>query len=118
MNRLNASQSISPLENCLSAKMIIMLGLLLLGMMSASHAHSAWFDNFVAQEATYKVKESDGEETFTISDYIYDARSSCELAVGDRVMFSEGRYGIDYRATVYSMNSQQRCELLLRDPVS
>ena len=33
---------------------------------------------------------------------------------GDRVVFFEGRHGIDYRATVYDLDSRERCELLLR----
>ncbi len=103
---------------------MLMLGGLILSVVSANSAHSAWFErlllnnNDTAQEDTYKVKDAERNEIFVIDDFIYDARETCYLSVGDKVMFFEGQYGVDYYATVYDLNSAAYCELLLRDPVS
>ena len=77
-------------------------------------AHSAWFESLIPEGQTYTVSEIDRDLAFVIDGFIYDARMSCFLAVGDRVIFFEGRHGIDYRATVYDLDSRERCELLLR----
>ncbi|WP_350561636.1 hypothetical protein [Psychrobacter sp. CAL346-MNA-CIBAN-0220] len=96
--------------------MIVTLGLLLIGtVLSSSNAHSAWFERLIPQGETYTVKEIDRDVAFVIDDFIYDARKFCYLAVGDRVVFFEGQYGIDYHATIYDLDSRERCELLLRD---
>ena len=101
--------------------LLILVGLLLMAL-SINNAHSAWFKRLLPKEDTYTVKNVDidgaGEEIFVINDFIYDARQSCYLAVGDKVLFAQSRYGIDYRATVHTPNSTAYCELLLRDPVS
>jgi len=77
-------------------------------------AHSAWFERLIPQGETYTVREIDRDLAFVIDGFIYDARTSCFLAVGDRVIFFEGRHGIDYRATIYDLDSRERCNLLLR----
>lgn len=97
--------------------MVLTLGVLLVGVLSTNSAHSAWFDRLVPKGETYTVKEVDRDVAFVINDFIYDARQFCYLSVGDRVIFFEGRYGIDYRATIYGLDSRERCELLLRDEV-
>ena len=68
----------------------------------------------IPQGETYTVREIDRDLAFVIDGFIYDARTSCFLAVGDRVVFFEGRHGIDYRATIYDLDSRERCNLLLR----
>ena len=100
---------------------VILAGLLLMAL-SINNAHSAWFKRLLPKNDTYTVKDIDidgaGEEVFVIDDFIYDARETCDLSVGDKVLFAQSQYGIDYRATVYTLHSNAYCELLLRDPVS
>lgn len=88
--------------------------LLLISVLSTNTAHSAWFERLIPQGETYTVREIDRDLAFVIDGFIYDARTSCFLAVGDRVVFFEGRHGIDYRATIYDLDSRERCNLLLR----
>ncbi|MFT5119358.1 MAG: hypothetical protein ACI9ST_000530 [Psychrobacter glaciei] len=88
--------------------------LLLISVLSTNTAHSAWFERLIPEGQTYTVREIDRDLAFVIDGFIYDARTSCFLAVGDRVVFFEGRHGIDYRATVYDLDARERCELLLR----
>ena len=88
--------------------------LLLISVLSTNAAHSAWFERLIPQGETYTVREIDRDLAFVIDGFIYDARTSCFLAVGDRVVFFEGRHGIDYRATIYDLDSRERCNLLLR----
>ena len=95
--------------------LILVIGLLLVGMLGTSNAHSAWFERLIPAGETYTVKEVDRDIAFVIDGFIYDARQFCYLSVGDRVVFFEGRHGIDYRATIYDLDSRERCELLLRD---
>lgn len=98
-----------------SLKSILMISvLLLISIFSIHTAHSAWFERLIPQGETYTVREIDRDLAFVIDGFIYDARTSCFLAVGDRVIFFEGRHGIDYRATVYDLDSRERCNLLLR----
>ena len=92
----------------------VILVLLLISVLSTNAAHSAWFERLIPQGETYTVREIDRDLAFVIDGFIYDARTSCFLAVGDRVIFFEGRHGIDYRATVYDLDSRERCDLLLR----
>ncbi len=92
--------------------------LLLISVLSTNAAHSAWFERLIPQGETYTVREIDRDLAFVIDGFIYDARTSCFLAVGDRVIFFEGRHGIDYRATVYDLDSRERCEVLLRRRLS
>jgi hypothetical protein len=92
----------------------ILSALLLTSALSTNAAHSAWFERLIPQGETYTVREIDRDLAFVIDGFIYDARTSCFLAVGDRVIFFEGRHGIDYRATVYDLDSRERCQLLLR----
>lgn len=99
------------------ANMMLMFGTVMLGLTIGQSAHSGWFDRLIPKGETYKVMETDRDVAFVINDYIYDARQFCYLAAGDRVVFFEGRYGTDYRATVYDLDSKERCELLLRDKV-
>ena len=96
----------------------VILVLLLISVLSTNVAHSAWFERLIPQGETYTVREIDRDLAFVIDNFIYDARTSCFLAVGDRVIFFEGRHGIDYRATVYDLDSRERCEVLLRNKVN
>ena len=103
----------------MSLKSICMISvLLLISVLSTNAAHSAWFERLIPQGETYTVREVDRDLAFVIDGFIYDARTSCFLAVGDRVIFFEGRHGIDYRATVYDLDSRERCEVLLRRRLS
>ena len=103
----------------MSLKSICMISaLLLISVLSTNAAHSAWFERLIPQGETYTVREIDRDLAFVIDGFIYDARTSCFLAVGDRVIFFEGRHGIDYRATVYDLDSRERCEVLLRRRLS
>ena len=103
----------------MSLKSIFMISvLLLISVLSTNAAHSAWFERLIPQGETYTVREIDRDLAFVIDGFIYDARTSCFLAVGDRVIFFEGRHGIDYRATVYDLDSRERCEVLLRNKVN
>ena len=88
--------------------------LLLISVLGTNAAHSAWFERLIPQGETYTVREIDRDLAFVIDGFIYDARTSCFLAVGDRVVFFEGRHGIDYRATIYDLDSRERCNVLLR----
>ena len=88
--------------------------LLIVSMTFGAAAHSAWFERLIPQGETYTVRETDRDLAFVIDGFIYDARTSCFLAVGDRVIFFEGRHGIDYRVTIYDLDSRERCDLLLR----
>jgi hypothetical protein len=83
-------------------------------MFTSLAAHSAWFEKLIPQGETYTVREIDRDLAFVIDGFIYDARTSCFLAVGDRVIFFEGRHGIDYHATIYDLDSRARCNVLLR----
>ena len=103
----------------MSLKSIFVISvLLLISVLSTNVAHSAWFERLIPQGETYTVREIDRDLAFVIDGFIYDARTSCFLAVGDRVIFFEGRHGIDYRATVYDLDSRERCEVLLRRRLS
>ena len=103
----------------MSLKSIFVISvLLLISVLSINAAHSAWFERLIPQGETYTVREIDRDLAFVIDGFIYDARTSCFLAVGDRVIFFEGRHGIDYRATVYDLDSRERCEVLLRRRLS
>lgn len=98
-----------------SLKRALMISaLLLISILSTNAAHSAWFERLIPQGETYTVREIDRDLAFVIDGFIYDARTSCFLAVGDRVVFFEGRHGLDYRATIYDLDSRERCEVLLR----
>ncbi|GAF59720.1 hypothetical protein JCM18902_2593 [Psychrobacter sp. JCM 18902] len=101
-----------------SKSIFVISALLLISVLSTNAAHSAWFERLIPQGETYTVREIDRDLAFVIDDFIYDARTSCFLAVGDRVIFFEGRHGIDYRATVYDLDSRERCEVLLRRRLS
>lgn len=101
-----------------SRSAIIMSAMLMVGAIAMPVAHGAWFENLVPQGETYTVREIDRDLAFVIDGFIYDARNSCFLSVGDRVVFFEGRHGIDYRATVYDLDSRERCEVLLRRRLS
>lgn len=94
--------------------MLMMSALLFTSVLTTNVAHSAWFERLIPQGETYTVQEIDRDLAFVIDGFIYDARTSCFLAVGDRVIFFEGRHGIDYRATIYDLDSRERCNLLLR----
>ena len=103
----------------MSLKSALMISaLLLISVLSISTAHSAWFERLIPQGETYTVREIDRDLAFVIDGFIYDARTSCFLAMGDRVVFFEGRHGIDYRATIYDLDSRERCQLLLRSSLS
>ena len=107
--------SVAGSASTMSLKSILMISaLLLISVLSTNAAHSAWFERLIPQGETYTVREIDRDLAFVIDGFIYDARTSCFLAVGDRVIFFEGRHGIDYRATIYDLDSRERCHLLLR----
>ena len=115
LNRINLAGS----TFTMSLKSIFVISaLLLISVLSTNAAHSAWFEQLIPQGETYTVREIDRDLAFVIDGFIYDARTSCFLAVGDRVIFFEGRHGIDYRATVYDLDSRERCEVLLRRRLS
>ena len=115
LNRINLAGS----TFTMSLKSIFVISvLLLISVLSTNAAHSAWFERLIPQGETYTVREIDRDLAFVIDGFIYDARTSCFLAVGDRVIFFEGRHGIDYRATVYDLDSRERCEVLLRNKVN
>ncbi|MFC6204825.1 MULTISPECIES: hypothetical protein [Psychrobacter] len=101
-----------------SKSVILLLSALLLMVMSINSAHSAWFQRLLPKDDAYIVKDVEGDEVFVINNFIYDARQTCNLTVGDKVIFADSEYGVDYRATIYNLNSATYCELLLRDPVS
>ena len=109
---INYSSITTPLKNALMALAV------LTSMLTTTAAHSAWFEGLIPEGETYTVSEIDRDQAFVIDGFIYDARKSCFLAVGDRVIFFEGRHGIDYRATVYDLDARERCELLLRKKVN
>jgi len=92
--------------------------LMITSVLATTAAHSAWFERLIPEGETYTVREIDRDLAFVIDGFIYDARTSCFLAVGDRVIFFEGRHGIDYRATIYDLDSRERCNLLLRGRLS
>ncbi len=94
--------------------MFMISALLVISIFSIHTAHSAWFERLIPQGETYTVREIDRDLAFVIDGFIYDARTSCFLAVGDRVIFFEGLHGIDYRATIYDFDSRERCNVLLR----
>ena len=102
------------IRSLVSKNIRIALLLLTTSMFTSMAAHSAWFEKLIPQGETYTVREIDRDLAFVIDGFIYDARTSCFLAVGDRVIFFEGRHGIDYRATIYDLDSRERCHLLLR----
>ncbi len=107
--------SINELSRLRLPENILMAWLLLtISVLANTTAHSAWFERLIPQGETYTVREIDRDLAFVIDGFIYDARTSCFLAVGDRVIFFEGRHGIDYRATIYDLDSRERCNLLLR----
>ncbi|MBE0442586.1 MAG: hypothetical protein ACTJHI_09185 [Psychrobacter sp.] len=110
MNKISIAYSIF----IKSLKNILMISTVLMGLLTTNAAYSAWFDKLIPEGETYTVREIDRDQAFVIDGFIYDARTSCFLAVGDRVVFFEGRHGIDYRATIYDLDSRERCELLLR----
>ncbi len=96
-------------KNALTALLLLIANVLV-----NTTAHSAWFERLIPEGETYIVREIDRDLAFVIDGFIYDARASCFLAVGDRVVFFKGRHGIDYRATVYDLDSSERCDVLLR----
>ncbi|WP_299218909.1 hypothetical protein [uncultured Psychrobacter sp.] len=113
-NIVNKSSLASPTFTMSLKRAFILSALLLGSVLSTNSAHSAWFERLIPQGESYTVSEIDRDLAFVIDGFIYDARTSCFLAVGDRVIFFEGRHGIDYRATIYDLDSRERCQLLLR----
>ena len=103
-----------PIRLLLPKNILVAWLLLTTSILATTAAHSAWFERLIPQGETYTVREIDRDLAFVIDGFIYDARTSCFLAVGDRVIFFEGRHGIDYRATIYDLDSRERCNLLLR----
>ncbi|MDN6275683.1 hypothetical protein [Psychrobacter sp.] len=99
----------------LPKNILVSLLLLTISVLANTTAHSAWFDSLIPEGETYTVREIDRDLAFVVDGFIYDARTSCFLAVGDRVVFFEGRHGLDYRATIYNLDSRERCHLLLRE---
>ena len=92
--------------------MVILLATL--PMLSATQVQAAWLEKLVPAGETYTVTATDRDVAFLIDGFIYDARKFCYLNAGDRVVFFEGRHGIDYYATLYDLDARERCEVLLR----
>ncbi len=115
MNKFNIEKSAWSLSS--NNRLLTIVGLFLIGMLSINSAHSAWFERLIPQDETYTVSAIDRDVAFVIEGFIYDARRFCYMAVGDRVVYLAGRHGLDYRATVYNLDSNERCDLLLRDRV-
>ncbi|WP_230655654.1 hypothetical protein [Psychrobacter sp. I-STPA10] len=98
------------------ARLLAMLsGCLLCTIVSISHA--GLLERLIPQGETHTVTAVDRDVAFIIDGYIYDARQFCYMVVGDKVVFLDGRHGIDYRATVYNLNGHEQCDLLLRKRV-
>ena len=98
----------------LSLKISLIALLASISLLSAMPSQAAWFDKVVPAGETHSVDAIDRDVAFLIDGYIYDARKFCYMAVGDRVVFFEGRHGIDYKATLYNLDGKERCEVLLR----
>ncbi|WP_299189283.1 hypothetical protein [uncultured Psychrobacter sp.] len=113
-NIVNKSSLASSTFTMSLKRAFILSALMLVSVLSTNAAHSAWFERLIPQGESYTVSEIDRDLAFVIDGFIYDARTSCFLAVSDRVIFFEGRHGIDYRATIYDLDSRERCQLLLR----
>ena len=94
---------------------VILSGCLLLTITSTSHA--GLFDRLIPQGEQHTVTAVDRDVALIIDGYIYDARQFCYMVVGDKVVFFDGRHGIDYRATVYNLDGHEQCDLLLRERV-
>ncbi|MGM8886713.1 hypothetical protein ACS8FD_12300 [Psychrobacter sp. 1U2] len=86
----------------------------LLSTLSFTSAHGSWFERLIPEGEAYTVTQVDRDLAFVIDGFIYEARKFCYMAAGDKVVFFAGRHAIDYRATVYNLDSNERCELLLR----
>ena len=93
---------------------IILTILALLIFFGTQSSYAGWFDRIVPQGETHTVTAIDRDVAFLIDGYIYDARKFCYMAVGDRVVFFEGRHGVDYYATLYNLDGKERCEVLLQ----
>lgn len=114
VNPLNPLEKTSPFSAIRSAiKVIPLVATMIFGSIVPSQA--AWFEKIIPAGETHTVRATDRDVAFLIDGYIYDARKFCYMVAGDRVVFFEGRYGLDYRATVYDLDSKERCELLLRE---
>lgn len=83
-------------------------------MLSTTQSANAWLEKLLPSDETYTVQAIDRDVAFLIDDYIYDARNFCYMQVGDKVIFLNGRYGLDYRASIYNLTGKERCEVLLR----
>ena len=110
---LMASQLLAATKPVLMATLAVVL-LAALPMLSATQVQAAWLEKLVPAGETYTVTATDRDVAFLIDGYIYDARKFCHLNTGDRVVFFEGRHGIDYYATLYDLDARERCEVLLR----
>lgn len=110
---LIASQLLAATKLVLMATLAVVL-LAALPMLSATEVQAAWLEKLVPAGETYTVTATDRDVAFLIDGYIYDARKFCYLNTGDRVVFFEGRHGIDYYATLYDLDARERCEVLLR----
>ena len=84
---------------------------------TASISHAGLLERLIPQGETHTVTAVDRDVAFIIDGYIYDARQFCYMVVGDKVVFFDGRHGIDYRATVYNLDGHEQCDLLLRERV-
>lgn len=74
----------------LPKNILVSLLLLTISVLANTTAHSAWFDSLIPEGETYTVREIDRDLAFVVDGFIYDARTSCFLAVGDRVVFLKG----------------------------
>ena len=83
----------------------------------ANISHAGLLERLIPQGETHTVTAVDRDVAFIIDGYIYDARQFCYMVVGDKVVFLDGRHGIDYRATVYNLEGHEQCDLLLRKRV-
>lgn len=104
----------APTMSHIRLRVIILAILAFLIFWGIKPSYAGWFDRIVPQGETHTVTAIDRDVAFLIDGYIYDARKFCYMAVGDRVVFFEGRHGIDYYATLYNLDGKERCEVLLR----
>lgn len=90
-----------------------LFGFMLAAMLITQPAQ-AWLERMVPKSESHTVTAVDRDIAFVIDGYVYDARTSCFMLTGDRLVFLSGRHGLDYRAKVYNLTGKDQCDLLLR----
>lgn len=74
----------------------------------------AWLERLMPKGEYHSVTAIDRDIAFLIEGYLYDARDSCFMQPGDKLVFLNGRHGLDYRVKVYNLTGKEQCDLLLR----